>query len=57
MITITQAELERDFDDILDDVIENGALYTITDNDGKNPVVLMPYDAKLFASLETEEDE
>ena len=56
MITITQAELERDFDDILDDVTENGTLYTITDNDGKHPVVLMPYNPKLFP-IDDDDDE
>jgi PHD/YefM family antitoxin component YafN of YafNO toxin-antitoxin module len=60
MITITIAELEKDFDDILDDVIENGAHYIITDNDGKKSSVLMPYDKKIsdfFYEDDNDEDE
>jgi PHD/YefM family antitoxin component YafN of YafNO toxin-antitoxin module len=60
MITITIAELEKDFDDILDDVIENGAHYIITDNDGKKSSVLMPYDKKIsdfFSEDDNDEDE
>jgi PHD/YefM family antitoxin component YafN of YafNO toxin-antitoxin module len=60
MITITIAELEKDFDDIMDDVIENGTHYIITDNDGKKSLVLMPYDKKIsdfFSEDDNEENE
>ena len=51
MKTITLQQLERDFDRIFDDVVENGEYYEITttslDEMGKlveNAVVLLPYE-------------
>jgi hypothetical protein len=51
MKTITLQQLERDFDRIFDDVVENGEYYEITttslDEMGKlveNTVILLPYE-------------
>lgn len=43
MIAITLDRLESEFDTIMENVIDNEAVYYITGKDGKNPVVLMPY--------------